>query len=223
MSKSHDYRSLVSERKLCRCCGALTNPSDDCLREFDTNHLGPWSVWQGDLDAKLMVVGQDWGGSITFLRQGGRDSESPTNKNLRTLLESVGFYDLRPPQHPTVGRKGIFLTNALLCIKQGRDNGYVPARYYRNCREKFLRPTIELVQPDVVVSLGVQAYRSTMLAFSLSPKRTLAEAVESDGTTQLPNGTLLVPVFHCGGLGLRNRPMPQQLKDWARVRAALAR
>jgi DNA polymerase len=26
-------------------------------------HIGPWTQWQGNLNAELMIVGQDWGGT----------------------------------------------------------------------------------------------------------------------------------------------------------------
>jgi len=55
------YRVLVEERKTCRVCEGLINPSDCAGGVYDSEHIGPWSRWQGNLDSELMVVGQDWG------------------------------------------------------------------------------------------------------------------------------------------------------------------
>lgn len=60
-AKAAAYAELVAARKGCRLCSAigLTNP---CLVDggrFDSEHIGPWSRWQGSLAADLMIVGQD--------------------------------------------------------------------------------------------------------------------------------------------------------------------
>ncbi|PKK89175.1 MAG: hypothetical protein CVV64_15305 [Candidatus Wallbacteria bacterium HGW-Wallbacteria-1] len=43
--------------------------------------------------------------------------------------------------------------------------------------------------------------------------------------SQIENGLygykFFYPVFHCGGLGLANRNLIQQIKDWAEIRKAV--
>jgi hypothetical protein len=58
MSKVGIYKDLVCQRKACSLCQGLVNPSTE---EFDSNEIGPWAKWQNNLDADIIVVGQDWG------------------------------------------------------------------------------------------------------------------------------------------------------------------
>lgn len=85
------YQDLVVRRKACRSCPGLTNPADCGGGRFDRDQLGPWTLWQGNLNADLVVVGQDWGNDTYFLSNSGRDiAGNPTNKTLRDLLSVAG-------------------------------------------------------------------------------------------------------------------------------------
>src|SRR5688500_3826151 len=88
------YRRLVLERKAWRLCGPdLGNPAEVAGGRFDEEeHIGPWSRWQGDLQPRLLVIGQDWADRQTFEGCQGRDSASNrTNATLLTLIGSVGI------------------------------------------------------------------------------------------------------------------------------------
>ena len=55
----------------------------------------------------------------------------------------------------------VFFTNAILCLKtKGGMQGKVEKEWFSSCGETFLRPLIELIQPQVVVCLGERAWRS---------------------------------------------------------------
>ena len=204
------YRELVARCRACtRCHPELENVGDALhpspwVRLFD--HSG------GELrsiSADLVVVGQDFSASD---RVNGPNREPdpyiPTNKNLRKLLSEAGF---------SVDQ--VYLTNAILCLKPGRDlSGPTRAAWFRECRP-FLKQTIEIVGPRAVVGLGAKAWEAVQRAFDLTPQP-LARAVEQ-GPLPVPNGPLLVAMYHCGGLGLVSRPLDRQRQDWARLGARL--
>src|SRR5262245_28173851 len=97
MTKTADYAQLVAARKACHLCAGLTNPSDIADGRLDSQQIGPWSLWQGNLDATVMVVGQDWGDTGYFVRGEGRDSDNnPTNLALVELLAVAGI-SIEPP------------------------------------------------------------------------------------------------------------------------------
>lgn len=49
-------------------------------------------------------------------------------------------------------------------------------------------------------------------------------AIEHAGGIELPDGTSLFPVYHCGARILNtHRPMEKQLDDWRRIGGALFR
>lgn len=220
-SKLVTYRKLVIERKQCRACQSLTNPSDPALQRYDGAEIGPWTRWQRDLNAQVLVVGQDWGGSIAYLNQQGVDVDSPTNRALSELLGTRGYVIQPPHTGPTLPRQdnAVFLTNSVLCIKQGADSGALRRAWVRNCGGAFLRRQIELIEPHAVVSLGYEAYRAVMWAFGEVPLQTMEAAVATTPRLAMSGGRglLLVPNFHCGRLGLGIRPMAQQEADWSRV------
>ncbi|MBK7189535.1 MAG: hypothetical protein IPH86_12830 [bacterium] len=127
--KCEFYRDLVTARKACRLCHGLRNPAevdDGCL---DSDHVGPWSRWQGNLEAPLLVVGQDWGDERYLRKYGG--VEGPGNRTNRTLVKLFGTIgiDIGEPGDLR-GEDVVFFTNAILCLKegglQGRSGGVVP-------------------------------------------------------------------------------------------------
>ena len=162
MDRVAAYRALVKARKECGACSPdLKNPAGIEAGAFDSDHIGPWSRWQGNLNATLLVIGQDWADKKTFLGcKGLDDARNPTNKILIRLLASVGI-KIDPDNDG--GREPVFLTNAILCLKDGSQGGMqaaVKPEWFRNCGERFLKPTIALIHPRVVVTLGEHAYRS---------------------------------------------------------------
>ncbi len=222
VDKLHRYSNLVGKRKECRLCGdlGLTNPSVCEGGIYDnTGHIGPWTQWQGNLDAELMVVAQDWGGTEYYIEhEGVEEDTNTTNKRICDLLASVGLH-IALPQQPQPTRPAFF-TNSVLCLRPGRlTDGNVRSRCFTNCSRTFLRPQVELVNPKVVVTLGYMAYRSLVTAFGKHPRLRMREAVQE--VVQLTDRTLLVPVFHPGNNGTRSRRLEKQKEDWRRVREAL--
>jgi uracil-DNA glycosylase len=116
----------------------------------------------------------------------------------------------------------VFLTNAILCLKSGGLQAKVVPDWFVNCGNAFLGPTVELVRPRVVVTLGQLAYQAVCRVFRLRPMK-FREAVETDAI-ELKPGCLLVPVYHCGARILNtHRPLLKQKVDWVRVRRAMER
>jgi uracil-DNA glycosylase len=214
-----EYAALVESRRACTVCQGLQNPSVVCDGAFDSAEIGPWSRWQGRLDAPIMVVGQDFSDAAYFERWKGVDQpDNPTNRNLCKLLRSVGI-DITDVAGQ--GDRGqAFFTNAILCLKSDRMQGKVHASWFANCGPRFLRPQIEIVRPRVVVGLGNRAFNAVLAAFQLSAQR-LRDAVVSPGTLLFP-GTVAVAVYHCGARVTNiSRPLSIQMADWQRVRVAL--
>lgn len=215
------YTALVRARKACRTCPALVNPAACDGGVYDSDQIGPWSLWQGNLNTELVIVGQDWGDTRYFLMSNGRGSaHNPTNETLAKLLRSIGI-DITAPNSED-GRSGrCFFTNAVLCLKQGGLQAKVKPKWFMNCGSRFLRPTIDLIAPKAVVSLGEWAYRGIMAAYGV-PLIAVRSAVERPDGFLLAGGTPHFPMYHCGARILNtHRPMERQLKDWERVRSVL--
>lgn len=221
MSKEENYQSLVQSRKSCRICLGLTNPGDCANGLFDSAHLGPWTRWQGNLDAKLMIIGQDWGDTAYFLKNQGTDSSrSPTNSNLLKLAASIGI-NIAPLPKFSAFEGQVFMTNAILCLKKGGLQGTVQQKWFDNCGAKHLKSTIELVSPKVLVSLGAKVYETIQQLYDL-PKIRFRDAVDCQAGIILPSGVQYFPMYHCGIRIINtHRNFEQQMADWARIKTTL--
>lgn len=73
MEKIEAYKSLVEKRKDCSLCNGLSNPAAVANGKYDSNEIGPWSLWQANLNTNLLVVGQDWGDVKYFKKWEGKD------------------------------------------------------------------------------------------------------------------------------------------------------
>ena len=160
-SKQRQYAALVAKRKECRMCDNLENPALPPLCHFDSDHIGPWSRLHGDLDAQLMVVGQDWGDvnyDIKYL--GCDDPGNATMRNLEKLLAHIGL--TVSVTSYAAGNRNVSLTNAILCLKRGGLQAAIDPKWVDNCGSQFLRQQIELVRPRVVVGLGAFAFKAVL-------------------------------------------------------------
>jgi uracil-DNA glycosylase family 4 len=218
MTKASDYAELVRQRKTCRrCCPGLANAADIDKGARDWKEIGGWSQWQGNLGASFMVVGQDWAGIPYFLKHKGRDD--PRNATNRAIVElareaGVSIDELGLSQ----GQGTAFFTNAILCLKNGQLSAAVKRRWFDNC-SSFLRRQIEIVRPEVVVGLGVHAYRSILGCFGMTPGPVFRSEVERKDGRMLPNGVRVFAVYHCSPLvwNTGTRTLDEQKKDWRRM------
>jgi len=165
--KEKKYTDLVELRKNCRACAEMTNPSMVNGGTFDHGEIGPWSTWQGNLDAPLMVVGQDWGTPEVFKRYKGLEPYGPgTNQTLVEFLNEIGF-PVEPPKN-RITKGVLFFTNAVLCLKPGNDlQAPVYRRWFSNCVPKFLLPLIAIVKPRAVATLGREAFTALATVMDL--------------------------------------------------------
>lgn len=214
--------ALAAARRRCSACEGLVNPAQLLGGKLDSDQLGPWSLWQGKVDAEVVVVGQDWGDVASFTRnEGFEEPNNPTNRRLVELLALAGVV-VEPPKK--LGRAGTaFFTNAILCLKEGGLQGEVRPDWFRACGARFLRPAIEIIAPRAVVALGTHATAALCQAFGLRAPRKFADAVDHDGGVPLPNGSTLFPRYHCGARSTNmNRSREQQDEDWRRLGRGLA-
>lgn len=150
----------------------------------------------GPIDAKILFIGEAPG------RQGADRTRIPfsgdqSGRNLDRFLASVGLT-----------RDDIFITSAVLCNPRGPTgaNRSPKKSEIENC-SGFLRRVVELIDPEVVVTLG-----SVALAALKRIEYHELSLKEAAGTIYGWNGRLLVPLYH---------PSPQVLASHRREDAQL--
>jgi DNA polymerase len=192
----------------------LTNASMIDGGCMDSERIGPFSRWQGNLDATLMVVAQDFADVGGFRRHHGWPGERVrTNMKLTALMTRAGI-PINPPRFGTADDR-LFFTNAVLCMKRGGMRAPVPECCAAECGRRFLRPTIEIVAPRVVVTLGGRAMKAVCRAFDVAHPSSLCAAVAVP--IPLTSSTVLMPLYHPAA----SRPGQAQQLDWDRVRTTL--
>jgi uracil-DNA glycosylase len=210
------YTELVAARKTCRRCSTLTNPSA-VASPPDSDRIGPYSLWQGNLNAPLIIVAQDFADLTTYRCGTGWPGERvKTNLTLVDLVSEAGL-TISAPRTGT-SDDVLFVTNAILCLKQDGMQTPVPRAYYENCGRHFLRPLVEIIRPKAIASLGVGALDALLGAYDLSRTMGLVSLIESRTTFDLSDGNRLFPMAHPSPTVLNTRrSLELQRDDWRRL------
>jgi len=216
------YGALVAVRKACRIC-VERSPGKirSCAEfDFDPDVVSHWEPWLGHKKPKLLAVGQDFGNVGYFVRNRGRDEpNNKTNENLQRLLTAAGIPVSNPPKCDPDAP--VFLTNSILCLKEGAMTGALRSSWVSACADKHLLPLILYLKPPVVIGMGSCGWQAVRQVFALehAPQRILLAAGSSWISA---DQTRVFAVAHPGPLGLTNRAWPQQLADWQRIGEAVS-
>lgn len=214
-AKNQDYQALVEKRKQWAFSDSeLTNPAATL---YDVDEIEPWAQWQNNLDAKVLVVGQEYCDVETYTRTQAKVElqadryKYPANKNLREFLTILGL----DPGHPTAPNKTnpVFMTNCVMGLKEPPMSANFKAKWLRESGDEFLIPLIRIIRPKVIIPIGTHATRSLGRLFNFpvgAHTAAVMNHVERDGMA-------ICPVFHTGGLGFRHRARVDQMKDWHRI------
>lgn len=152
----------------------------------------------GNLNSKVLFVAEAPG------RLGAECTGIPlygdkAGDNFEVLLSNVGWQ-----------RSDIFITNAVLCNPQNEDgNNATPNKDEMiNCNY-YLKMTLELVNPEVIVTIGAKALEAVSLisAHNITLKKDVA-------VLQDWNGIKLFPIYHTGSRALVHRSQIKQRSDF---------
>lgn len=145
MDKEIAYRQLVEKRKTHVFKNGLVNPSET---NFDIDEIDPWTQWQNNIHANILVVGQEFTNVEVYERTEGKVErlpdryEYPSNKNIKEYFDILE-YDLGHPLNPNKENK-IFFTNAVSGLKSGSMSSNFKDTWLSESREHFLKPLIDL-------------------------------------------------------------------------------
>lgn len=248
MSKKEEYQALVSDvkqfyeghEKLHSCEPVYLTWYDDC------EEINLWTYWQGrgNLDARIMLVGQDWGSpadasdqymaQFSEINKGNRssywlDGSSITDTNLIALFSSIG-YDISSgkPWDPD-----LFFTNFVLGYRNKGFSGKFKTSWLKENKSFFFR-LANIIEPEIIICLGRHTFYGVMMAFNhkikISGYNAFITGEDNPVRITLSSGKA-VYVFaeaHCGAMGTLNRNrlhdtegltgIELQKKDWRRIK-----
>ena len=152
----------------------------------------------GSLNAKIMFIGEAPG------RLGADDTGVPfhgdkSGHNFEELIEFAGL-----------NRSNIYITNAVLCNpKDDTGNNSTPNTLELTNCSKYLSEQINLICPEIIVTLGANALAATNIIerHSLILKKHVR-------TANVWNDRILIPLYHPGQRAMMSRSMANQRSDY---------
>lgn len=212
------YAKLVEKRRIHDFNDDdLFNPSQ--LNITKDEHLNAWAYWHGDLNADILLIGQDFGGKKYYEDHNGDDSKfsSPTNDMLNSLFKEISN-DINLLDKQNSNAK-LYFTNAVLGAKNGDMVKAIKKSWYLPTANLFIKPLIEIIQPPIIIAMGRNAYETIASIYNLK-ESTLTDIVESNPIQiKLPNAEIkLFTVYHCSKNGRMTRKHEQQKEDWRKIK-----
>lgn len=131
---------------------------------YECDYISPWTISAHNVDAELMIIGQDWASSETLegppdsVRQAeGRDPSSRTNKNLKEFLKRFMRLEFSET----------YATNAFPLIKHGAKNKRILRADLEKYAETYAVPQIKIVSPRMTICLGKATFAAVRCAAKL--------------------------------------------------------
>ncbi len=194
--KAAKFRQLIAQAAACTRCPAM------CGRAAVLSNLN------GPIAARILFIGEAPG------RKGADQTRVPfsgdqSGKNFDRFLSSIGL-----------NRNDIFITSAALCNPRN-DTGAnrKPTRAELTNCSYFLRGIMEIIDPQIVVTLGSVALES-LRAIEIHKLDLRSSAAQ----VHVWNGRLLVPLYHPSPQVLAShRRELEQLQDYREVASAIGR
>ncbi|MFA6101393.1 MAG: uracil-DNA glycosylase family protein [Victivallaceae bacterium] len=224
MTKQEQYLELVQDRKKYKFPKGLLNPSEILGGEYDCDHVEPFARWQGNLDAEIFLIGQDFGGSKFFVENKGDNKPSSyTNKKLMLLFKQIDAgIDLGSSNSPNTSAP-VFLTNAIVGIVdadgKAQTKDKIKEEWIRRSALDFIEPLLSIVQPKIIIAMGKVSFLCLAYIYpeAINIPRTfkLEEWVAKEPPICVDK-KYIFPVSHCSPVN-RNWKWEQQCKDWGRV------
>lgn len=212
----------------------------------DCEEINLWTYWQGrgNLNAKIMLVGQDWGcpwdesGQATMkqilLANKDKDYQyldnnpSITDNRLIRLFQEIGYDDISRPN------PDLFFTNFILGYRnKGISGGYQQS--WADHDKGYFQELANIIAPKVILCLGRSAFEGVISAFDIQLSTRIKdfnffiESANNPVAVPLENGgsAYVFALAHCGAMGTLNRnskkstDLGKQLEDWRKIKPYL--
>ena len=216
------------------CSNAATTPhsltseyleNDDHGLNTLTPYVNLWNLWNGSLNADIMVIGQDFGrrGEPKAFVEAWRSGtyKNATDVALRHLIQNAFKIDADKDND------ALFFTNMANCYRKRKTTGSVHSGWLPICAYKHMARLIRIVRPKIIIVLGQLAFESLFCMDGLKvdcinpdhiTAETLAERMKYSYQITIDQSYIRVfPVYHPGANSKRNRSLAEQEKDWKRI------
>ena len=214
MAKTDQLLKLAKNRQSSRWVG-YRGIGDYHQGRYECNFVSPYTKSAGNVDARIMVLLQDWssnewlsGPFHSDVAELGRSPNLPTNINLCHLLRETFSTELA----------SIYATNLFPFIKSGGMSSTIAHADLVRAAREFAIPQIIIVAPRVVICLGLITFNALREAQGQSKVKKVGDAIDSPFDIGVSR---IWCQAHTGALGQLNRKRlnPNQvIKDWLRMK-----
>jgi hypothetical protein len=184
---------------------------------YECDYVSPYTKTAGNVQSKIMVMLQDWSSDAALLQPLNSDSVKYgysttlfTNRNLERLLEDHFFKRL----------KDIYATNLFPFVKTGQMGKAIPRRDLVRAAEEFGLPQIDIVQPKLVICLGLVTFNALREACDNEPVHRMDAAISSPFSFKKAR---IWCQAHTGARGQNNRGKTKVSEDWRRMKRGFSR
>lgn len=162
--------------------------------------------------AKIMFINERPGrigtgesGYVSF------DNDDPSANFFKECFSLIG-----------ISREKIYITNACLCHPDfpGYTDTAPKLKEVKNCHY-WLEKQIEIVQPEIIVTVGRVALESVLRYMYMWPLNGRPKFLDMVGQPVPNTYPIVFPVAHTSRLGRVNRKAEQQRQDWLKIRSLL--
>jgi DNA polymerase len=188
------FKRLEKQAAGCRLCHALADQP------------AILSTANGNLNAKIVFVAEA-PGRFGAGRTGTPLYGDKSGDNFEILLKHIGLT-----------RDEVFITNAALCNPLENGNNRRPkASEIKNC-SPFLKETLKLINPQIVVTLGSVGLKALNLILE-----TRYQLKENIAQPLFTSSFILFPLYHPSPRVTNwMRPLAQQKKDFKKIRQSIS-
>ena len=173
--KKEKFRCLVEDVSKCHICERLVTlphmENSECLEnddhglDTDRPYINRWNLWQGNLDADIMVIGQDYGqkeDGVAIEVCSYSDTTNPTDVRLKALFKDAFAIDLDSND------ASLFFTNMANCYRKKRTSGGMHSGWLPICANKYMERLIRIICPKIIIVLGRSAFEALYCMENLS-------------------------------------------------------
>jgi uracil-DNA glycosylase len=182
---------------------------------YECCFVSPWTKSAHNVDAEVMLLGQDWSSSDSLnrplnarmreTRKLGQTLKLRTNAHLRELLG----------QNMQLEFRDTYATNVFVFIKNGAMSSKIRSTDMRYCAEKYAIPQMGIIAPKMAICLGRDTFDA--IRNSLHKERPLFSEAYYPQYCIDHHGTEIYGVPHPGSLGTRNAGGKARVKEIWRI------
>lgn len=214
----------------CRKCQNLKTQKNDYSLinfygdvEFAKNIPSIWTDWYNRVDAKIMIIGQDWGPYADMQKLNKEYLKDKTPTNWQSLIESeksltkkqLNKFITESSSGKVNSLDNFYITNAIMCARYGtsyRADNINLKKSTIYCLP-FLKEQISIVKPKIILTLGYYPLLALSQIFNFEISKTLKECIKEKSTIKADN-YLIIPLYHPVAQIRKEEQLSQYKKIW---------